>query len=76
MAAHASQELQLLDFCSKAKHLFDECTHQQFLKIYGWADLWNMRFYLARIMFANALLMNVLVLVMLFLLRDDDLWWW
>lgn len=63
MTAHTSQELRLLEFCSKCKILFDECVHQQFLKKYGLADLWTLKYYFTRAMFINAIVMNCMILV-------------
>lgn len=63
MSAHASQEQRLLSFCAMAKTLMMECLHQQFLKVYGLTDVWTVKFYLTRLMFVNAIIMNCLILV-------------
>lgn len=59
----ASRELKLSDFVKQVKALFRESNHQQFLKRYGLSSLWTVKYYLTRFMFANAVVMNALILV-------------
>jgi hypothetical protein len=59
----ASQELKLVDFVRQSKILFRESMHQQFLKRYGMSGLWNIKRYITRFMFLNAVVMNVLILL-------------
>lgn len=58
----ASRELKLMDFVHKIKTLHRESTHQQFLKRYGMSDLWTFKYYLTRLMFANAIVMNCIII--------------
>ncbi len=58
----ASRELKLMDFVQKIKILHRESTHQQFLKHYGLSDLWTFKYYLTRIMFLNAIVMNCIII--------------
>ena len=57
----ASRELKLIDFIIKIKLLYKESKHQQFLKYYGLNDLWTIKYYLTRLMFINAVVMNCLI---------------
>lgn len=59
----ASRELKLSDFVKQVKALFRESKHQQFLKLYGLSSLWTVKYYLTRFMFANAVVLNALILV-------------
>eukprot|EP01038_Epipyxis_sp_PR26KG_P012176 gene12176-16306_t len=58
----ASQELKLLDFIKQAKIFYNIAKHQQMLVSYGLANLTALKYYLTRIMFLNAVAMNVLIL--------------
>ncbi|RYH20795.1 hypothetical protein EON65_22460 [archaeon] len=59
----ASREMKLSDFIERCKNLYQRLVHQQFLKRYGLSDLWPIKYYLARFMFANAFVMCVLLLL-------------
>lgn len=43
--------------------LFRESVHQQFLKRYGLAQLWTIKYILSRFMFVNALVINIILLL-------------
>lgn len=57
-----SREVKLVEFVKQCKILYRQSLHQQFLKKYGLADLWTVKYYLTRFMFINALVMNALIL--------------
>ncbi len=57
-----SKELKLIDFINNIKILYRESLHQQYLKTnYKLSNLWTFKYYLIRLMFANAIVMNVLI---------------
>jgi hypothetical protein len=62
-AAHGSQEQLLEIFVKKCFLLYDESRHQQLLKRFELSGLWNLQYYLSWIMFSNAVVMNILILV-------------
>eukprot|EP01036_Dinobryon_divergens_P025774 gene25774-34355_t len=68
----ASQEQQLQAFCAAAHALFEECAHQQFLYSYGLAELWTTKYYLTRVMFVNAIIMNCLILAYFGTVSNDS----
>ena len=60
---HSSQENKLVIFVKQSRKLYKEIIHQQLLKSYGLSDIWGFKYYITWIMFANAVLMNVLILL-------------
>jgi hypothetical protein len=58
----ASRELKLIDFVHRVKTLHRESMHQQLLKRYGLTNLWTVKYYLTRLMFLNAIVMNCIIL--------------
>jgi hypothetical protein len=58
-----SRELKLADFIQQCKKLYRESVHQQFLKRYGLAQLWAVKYGLSRFMFVNAFVINIILLL-------------
>jgi len=58
----SSQELKLSDFVRNVKLLYREALHQRLLRSVGLVNIWTLRTWLSWAMFANAFVMNVILL--------------
>ncbi len=58
----SSQETKLLEFTKSIKQLHREAAHSQSLSSLGFSNLWSIKTKLTWLMFANAVIMNCLIL--------------